>query len=68
MDSSTKQYSNSLVFSPEMQHLKDATRPAFIRQLRSRVLTMDHMDRSEPFPFPRPWGVDFSGTVQVSPP
>ena len=68
MESSTEQYPTILVVSLEMQHLKAAPCPDFLRQCSNGVLTMDHMDVAVPFTCPRPWGGEFRGSDQVYPP
>ena len=68
VEASTKQYSTSLVVSPEVQHLKSYSCPAFLRQLSSRVLKMADMDGAVIFTCPRPWVGVFKGTSKVSPP
>ena len=49
-------YPTSLVVLSEMQHLKAAPCPDFLRQLISVVLTMAHMTGSDPFNFSSTWG------------
>ena len=51
VESTMEHYPTSLVVLSEMQHLKAAPCPDFLRQLISVVLTMAHMTGSDPFNF-----------------
>ena len=64
VESSTKQYPNSLRESWEMQHLKIAPWPASRRQFSRGVLNISHISGAYLFPCPRPfgWGVQGQGT------
>ena len=72
MESSTKQYSTSFVVYPEIDLLKAAPCPDFLRQLSRGMMKISHMDGAALFPWTRPCvcvgGGGVSGTKQVYPP
>ena len=60
---STKQYPTRLNDSFEMQNLKSASNPDYLRLFSSGVLTMTQIVGAAPFPCPNPWGGGGGGGV-----